>query len=294
MPASYGTSTVEDLALSSLPSKNNCWGSSLQTASNPWSFRSPERAVTSPPPSPRSLGSQKSPVCACGCCSPPHGGAPSAGPSGRSFLFPLQEGCPGCRPRGRNPVSYELGPDLKLGAVCHPAAPTPLTVMFLMGTVLGCTFLFSSPQTSPGLVHEWAGDMSSPQKSSSICLWAPPHQPGGSLFGLGVGTPGPPHPLLSFGGPLSVELGANKLRAGLVCPIRPYGYGEAGYKREGSLGHYGSRIPFGHTDLPYPDFQPLRLQLLGTGVNASDAASLDLGGSRSARDSWRAASCALH
>lgn len=43
MPASYGTSTVEDLALSSLPSKNNCWGSSLQTASNPLELSQPRK-----------------------------------------------------------------------------------------------------------------------------------------------------------------------------------------------------------------------------------------------------------
>lgn len=151
-------------------------------------------------------------------------------------------------------------------------------------------FLFSSPQTCPGLVHEWAGDMFSPQKPSSICLGAAPSPTRGSLSGLGVGTPALPIQCLLSGGPLSVELGTNKLRASLFCPLRTYGYGEAGYKRERSLGHYGSRVPFGHTDLPYPDFQPLRLQLLGTGVNASDAASLDPGGSRSARDSWRAAS----
>lgn len=87
-------------------------------------------------------------------------------------------------------------------------------------------------------------DISSSPKPSSIYLWAPPHQPGGSLSGLGVGTPGPSHPLLSFWGLLSVELGTKKPRAGLFCHIQTYGYG--GYKREGSLGQYGSRIPFGH------------------------------------------------
>lgn len=53
-PASRGTqtvaSTVQDLALPSVPSEDNCSGSSLQTASNHCSFRSPERAETSPPP----------------------------------------------------------------------------------------------------------------------------------------------------------------------------------------------------------------------------------------------------
>lgn len=39
-------------------------------------------------PWPRSQGNQRSPVCACGCFSPPHGGAPSTGPSGRSCLVP--------------------------------------------------------------------------------------------------------------------------------------------------------------------------------------------------------------
>lgn len=45
--------TVRDLALPSLPSKNNCSRSSLQITSNPWSFPSSGGAVTSPPPSPR-------------------------------------------------------------------------------------------------------------------------------------------------------------------------------------------------------------------------------------------------
>lgn len=87
---------------------------------------------------------------------------------------PLQEGRPGCPPRGRNPVSSELGPDLKLGADCHSAAPTPLTVMFLMGTVLGCTFsVFLSPNLPWTGPRVGKGHVLSSETQQHLSLGAP-------------------------------------------------------------------------------------------------------------------------
>lgn len=62
--------------------------------------------------------------------------------------------------------------------------------------------LFPSPQASPGLAREWGRDMSSSQEPSSIYLWKTPPQPGGSLSGLEVCTPGPSHlPAFILGDP---------------------------------------------------------------------------------------------
>lgn len=45
-----------------------------------------------------------------------------------------------------------------------------------------------------------------------------------------MGTPGLSHSLLALWGPLSVELGTKRPRAGLFCHVQTGGYGEAGYK----------------------------------------------------------------
>ena len=111
-----------------------------------------------------------------------------------------------------------------------------------------------------------------------------------------MGTPGLSHSLLALWGPLSVELGTKRPRAGLFCHVQTGGYGEAGYKGREVLVIMVQKHPLATPvisldgDLPYPDFQPLQFQVLWTRIDASDRASLDLEGSRRARGFGRAAS----
>lgn len=218
MPSSCGAQivarTVQDLALPSLPSKNNYSGSSLQIASNPWSFQSPGAAscLTSPPPSALSGASQRSPARACGCFSPPHGGALA-----RHCLPALPAAGPGLRTRrdaqaasgsGAEILSPPCWPQLlKFGALRHPAAHTSLTVipdgdgpwLYPGSGVHSNLGLLCFPVPKPLLDWLTRGAGTCPsQKPSSTYLGAPSPQPRGSLPGLGVRTPRPSYPLLSL------------------------------------------------------------------------------------------------
>lgn len=177
--------------------------------------------------------------------------------------------------------------------------------MFLTGTVLdgtwegylgiGLCFLAPKPLLNWSLSGQGHVLFSETQQQH-LSLGAP-HQSGGSLSGLGVGTPGPSHSLLALWGPLSVELETKRPRAGFFCTLFQTGrYGEAGYKGREVLVIMAQKHPLAKMvisldgDLADIDFQLHQSQVLWTRVNASDPASLDLGGSRNARGSARAAS----
>lgn len=91
-----------------------------------------------------------------------------------------------------------LGPAVNLGPVYLPEAHTPLTVMSWL--YLGRRYIGLLYFPVPKPLRSWPTKqgMSSSQTPSSIYLWEPLPQSGASLSGLGVGMPGPCHPLLSL------------------------------------------------------------------------------------------------
>lgn len=174
MPASCGTqtvaSTVQDLALPSLPSQNNCSGSSLQMPPTPAAFLGCDLSTAW-----AARGLLYEPAAAAHR----HTGARHllALRRGRS-CSPRQEGCPGCGP-GQKSCLLGAGPRSKAWRCLSPRSPYTPDSRIPNG---GCPwlYLFCFPVPKPAL--DWStsgqGTCSLLRNPAAFVLGRPPHQPG--------------------------------------------------------------------------------------------------------------------